>query len=75
VQNRLNTFKPKQALSFLDWNEALHIFMAIFLRKYHTEAEVFTLLTLTEGSEPIMLLISELIFSVTLTLAVEVDCC
>jgi hypothetical protein len=38
VQNRLNTFKPKQALSFLDWNEALHIFMAIFLRKYHTEA-------------------------------------
>ena len=37
--------------------------------------EVFTLLTLTEGSEPIMLLISELIFSVTLTLAVEVDCC
>ena len=38
VQNRLNTFKPKQALSFLDWNEAFHIFMAIFLRKYPTEA-------------------------------------
>lgn len=37
--------------------------------------EEFTLLSLVEGSEPRMLLISELIFSVTLTLAVEVECC